>query len=237
MITPRVIALVAVCLLAGPPSFAQSEATGSSSNKQYHVEIIAFHYQGPDTSGGETLRRLVVEEYLPEPAFNIDEYNRVQEVVSYTGFKQLGGALERLRANPRYAVLSASAWVQPLLAQNRAVDVRVGEDAPASSEVLQDARGSAVPQMAGSLRVYGDHLLFVDLSLRARFPNRASPAQSSGDGDASSGRTRLEDAYEVYAINETRRIKLDEIHYFDHPYIGAIVSVTRHEGAVPESGS
>lgn len=230
MIMSRIVSLIAVCLLAGQTCFAQSVDTGSSSTKRYHVEVITFQYQGADTSGGESLRRLTVEEYLPEPAFDIDEYNRVREVVSFTGFKQLGRALERLRASPRYAVLSASAWVQPLLSQNRAVDVRLGEDAPASPDLLQDARGSAVRQVSGSVRVYGDHLLFVDLDLRARLPNRASPDQPSGSGDSPAGRVRLDDAHDTFAITESRRIKLDEIHYFDHPYIGAIVSVTRYQG-------
>ncbi len=234
---PRFVSLIAIFLLTSQACFAQSEEAGSSSTKQYHVEVIAFQYQGPDSSGGESLDRLIVEEYLPEPAFDVDEYNRVQDVVSYTGFKQLGRALERLRASPQYDVLSAAAWVQPLLSQSRAVDVRLGEDAPASSDMLQDARGFAGPQMAGSVRVYGDHLLFVDLNLRARLPSRVSADQSSGSADSTTGRTRLDDAHDAFALSESRRIKLDEIHYFDHPYIGAIVSVTRHEGAASDSGS
>lgn len=127
MTTPRIVSLIVLWLLGGQMSFAQSEDASSSSTKRYHVEAIAFQYQGPDTSGGESLHRLTVEEYLPESAFDIDQYNRVRDIVSYTGFKQLGRALERLRASPQYSVLSASAWVQPLLSRSRAVDVRLGK--------------------------------------------------------------------------------------------------------------
>lgn len=230
MTLTRMLPLIAASFLAGQPCLAQSDAPASSSGKQYHVEVIAFQYRGPDTSGGEAPDRLIVEDYFPEAGFDIDAYNRVQEVVSYTGLKQLGGALERLRNSPQYSILAAPAWVQPLLSQSRAVDVPLGGESPATSGLLQDSS-----ELTGTLRVFGDHLLFVDLQLRARLPRRPgtgnAAAQSAGAGESASGRTRLEDGYQSFRISERRRIKLDEIHYFDHPHIGVVVSVTRHEGA------
>lgn len=234
---PRFVSLIAIFLLTSQACFAQSEEAGSSSTKQYHVEVIAFQYQGPDSSGGESLDRLIVEEYLPEPAFDVDEYNRVQDVVSYTGFKQLGRALERLRASPQYSVLAASAWIQPLLSEREAVDVPLAGEAASSGDSQQGlSRRSAAPRLQGSVRIYGGQLLFVDMDIRAALPRRQSGGpvagqrvDASGDRETGVGRAPLDDGLESYRISETRRIKLDEIHYFDHPFIGAVLSVTRNE--------
>lgn len=216
--------------------FAQSDDAGSSSRPEYRVEVIAFQYRGPDSSGGERLDRLLVEDYLPGASFDIDEYNRVQQTVSFTGIGRLGGTLERLRASPQYAVLAASAWIQPLLSEREAVDVPLEGEAASSGDSQQDrSRRSAAPRLQGSVRIYGGQLLFVDMDIQAALPRRQSGGQASkqsmdasGDRETGFGRTPLDDGLETYRISETRRIKLDEIHYFDHPFIGAVLSVTRN---------
>lgn len=235
MILSRALSLVIVVLFAGQPCFAQSD---SSSRKQYRVEVIAFHYQGPDTSAGEEVDRLMVENYLPGASFDMEKYNRVRQIASFTNMVRLGGALERLRSSPQYSVLAATSWVQPLLSRNEAVEVPLGDSAPATSASLEGAAGRATsPRVSGFVRIHGGHLLFADLNLRAMLPRRPGRDTSSNDSFGSSedrgsgfGGTRLDDGYESFRISETRRIKLDEIHYFDHPYIGAVLSVTRHDG-------
>lgn len=238
MTLSRVFSLAAVLLLAGQSCFAQTEESDSTPKIQYHVEVIAFQYQGPDTSAGEDVDRLLVENYLPGGSFDIDEYNRVRETVSYTNVVQLGSALERLRASPQYSVLAASAWEQPLLSQSEAVSVPLGYEPPASSDSSGEySRTRASPGLTGSVRIYGGHLLFANMELRATLPRRAPADEGSGQSfsassaerGADSGRTRLGDRFQSFRISETRRIKLEEVHYFDHPYIGAILSVTRYE--------
>lgn len=233
MTLPRTISLITVLLLAGQLCFAQSDST---SRKQYRVEVIAFQYRGPDSSGGEEFDRLVVENYLPGPRFDMDQYNRVQETVTYTQPVQLRSALERLRSRPQYSVLAASAWVQPLLSERQAVDVPLGDFRGASSSGSSSGQSDS-PQVAGTVRIYGGHLLFADVDLRVTLPRRpgadsvperSEDAQSTGGG--SFGRTRLDDGRRTFRISEQRRIKLDEVHYFDHPHIGAVLSVTRYQG-------
>lgn len=237
MILSRVFSLIVVVVLAGQPCFAQSEQS-DSTRKQYQVEVIVFQYQGPDTTAGEDVDRLVVEDYLPRASFDMDEYNRVRQTVSFTNIAQLGGALQRLRSSAQYSVLAASAWVQPLLSRNEAVDVPLGDGASASAGSLEGSSGGALsPQLAGFVRIHGGHLLFADLELRAALPGRPGRQSlsqeslgASGSRDTRFGRTRLDDGYDTFRLSEKRRIKLDEIHYFDHPYIGAVLSVTRYEG-------
>jgi len=227
---PRALSFIAVLLLAVPTCFAQSEDSGAASRIRYHVEVIAFQYQGPDTAAGEQLDRVLVESYLPEPGFDIDEYNRVRETVSYTGVTQLSGALERLRASPQYSVLAASAWVQPLLSQRQSVAVPVGEDYPGATSAGPSG-GAVSNQTTGSVRIFGDHLLFVDMNLLASLA-RAPATASDSFGGASSGAAAARDAggLRSYRISERRRIKLEEVHYFDHPYIGALLHVSRYQG-------
>ncbi len=237
MILPRAVSLFVLSMLVGQACLAQSDDAGSSSRPVYRVEVIAFQYRGPDSSGGERLDRLLVQDYLPGASFDIDEYNRVQQTVSYTGIGRLGGALERLRASPQYSVLAASAWIQPLLSEREAVDVPLAGEAASSGDSQQGlSRRSAAPRLQGSVRIYGGQLLFVDMDIRAALPRRQSGGpvagqrvDASGDRETGVGRAPLDDGLESYRISETRRIKLDEIHYFDHPFIGAVLSVTRNE--------
>lgn len=241
MISARIVFSVFAALLTAQPGFAQSDQQGASTSQiRYHVEVIAFEYQGPDTAAGEDTDRLLVQNYLPDAPFDIDEYNRVQKTVSYTNITDLGGALERLRASPQYSVLAASAWVQPLLGHNQAVDVPLGDDFRGASGSQQDAsRGPMSSRLTGSVRIYGDQLLFVDMRLHATLPRRAPVGGGTGQSrDASAtgagdeyGRRPLDDGLRSYRIEETRRIKLEEAHYFDHPYIGAVLYVRRYEGS------
>jgi hypothetical protein len=57
--------------------------------------------------------------------------------------------------------------------------------------------------------------------------------QASTATGMNAGQGETPNGLAVYHISEIRRIKLDEVQYFDHPYIGAIVSVTRYTGPPP----
>lgn len=301
----RALAVFLTVLAAGQVCFAQTNQSNDKQDtrKKYQVEVIAFHYLGPDSSGGEQFDRLSVKDYLPAPGFDIDQYNRLRETITYTRLSHLNDVLDRLQADPRFAVMLATAWIQPLLDKKEAVEVPLGSEQGSEQEgydqgyyhgagpgahredrqdnsqdnsqstnqdgsrnIGQDEGGSmnqsvdqgmdqtgemsygsqadaggagADSRISGTLSVYGDHYLFVDLNLEAAFPEsmdennafQSTSAIPAGDGAESGG-----NGPRVFHISERRRIKLDEVQYFDHPYIGAIVSVTRYEGPMPDSG-
>lgn len=232
------------------PANANTEGTDNdvsvyADRKKYLVEVITFRYLGPDTSAGEVFDRLFVEDYLPTDPFDIDEYNRVREAVAYKDMDKLAGALEKLRLDRRYQVMSKVAWVQPLLDRNEAIDVPLGYESRTAGSSLHAPTASPVSsRLSGSLRVYGDYLLFVDIDLKAVLPKRAEDL-STADADQSLSPTVIggtpisgndpENRFDVFHLTEKRRIKLEEFHYFDHPRFGAIVSVVRHEDE-PEQG-
>lgn len=279
----RAFSLLMGLLVAGQVCLAQDEGGTDQSQpgqaqdappdarKQYQVEIVAFQYRGPDSSGGETFDRLSVEDFLPSRSFDIDRYNRIRDTISYTSLSHLDGALERLQTDPRFSVLLANAWVQPLLNKSEAIDVPLGGELSDEGLARPDAGSGAEPAagaplgdsgetdeglsaqndasgpyagtedgpVRGTLRVFGDYLLFVELNMEAKLPRPGEPAQSSESSySGDTGYYQSAGSYspfEVFHISEKRRIKLDEFNYFDHPYIGAIVSVTRYEGPLPES--
>jgi hypothetical protein len=68
----------------------------------------------------------------------------------------------------------------------------------------------------GSLRFYLSRFLIVEMNLALR------EMQSQGMFSGISENDTV-----VYRLNEPRRIKVSETHYFDHPKFGALVRVTQ----------
>jgi len=296
-------ALILIVLAAGPVCLAQTAQSSDQpdTRKKYQIEVIAFRYLGPDSSGGEQFDRLSVRDYLPAPGFNIEQYNKLRETISYTRLSHLSDALERLQTDPRFSVMLATAWIQPLLDKNEAVDVPLGSKPGSEQEgyyqdrhhganerdnkvmsqdmnqdTAQDMNGStnqglgqgvdqglgqdiapsgesaygsgssfgSGARISGTMRVFGDHFLFVNLNLEAALPEQADTgnalqdtSDSAGTGANDGGMAPMDNGSRVFHISEKRRIKLDEVQYFDHPYIGAIVSVTRYNGPAPDNAS
>ncbi len=83
------------------------------------------------------------------------------------------------------------------------------------SEVYQNAPvvpvGTLDTRIRGAVRVYRTSLIFVDIAL--------------GLTDS-----LLDPDLPLFFINEKRRVKFKEVHYFDHPRFGALVTVWPVEG-------
>ncbi|WP_371372776.1 CsiV family protein [Thalassotalea aquiviva] len=67
----------------------------------------------------------------------------------------------------------------------------------------------------GLFKVHLNHYLFIDSELNFHLPNpNATPGEPSGL---------------LIPFNQNRRVISNEIHYFDHPYVGLIVQIRRHQ--------
>lgn len=232
----RLYVIIIGLAAAVPAVFAQdTESDAASDRKQYRVEVITFQYLGPDTAAGEQFDGVHVQRYLPSDSFDIDEYNRIRETVSYTGLARLSSALDKLRSHPYYSVLSTAGWVQPLLSPGEAVAVPLGESGQSGADAAQSgSTGSARAQVSGTLSVYGGRLLYASLDLEATLPGQSASGQAAGGSSTATRSRSLSETAAgagigAFRLAETRRIKLNQYHYFDHPYMGAIVSVSRHE--------
>lgn len=250
MFLKRTVALIALILIAGQPCFAQSgeaaeddgEATPDRQRKQYLVELIVFEYLGPDSSAGERFDSLVVSDYFPGGSFDIQEYSRLNEMVSYTDMRYLSNALQRLSSDEQYRILERLAWTQPLLSRDEAIDINLGRESAGTVQTLDAATSQLSGNgVSGSVSVYGGFHLFVELDIKARLKRGRGvgrdnePDGQSGDngftpilGADSRQSQQAGSQFNTYHLVERRRIKLEERHYFDHPYLGAIVSVWRH---------
>ena len=214
------------CASAQQTNPSNASATSSTQEKRYLVEVIVFNYNGSISAAGEIWHRISPIEYSPEHFTSeesaVEELSPADELkdpVEYTELKELLPYLSKLVADPRYEVVTFTAWTQPLFEKKSAIRVELG---PVLDPVLTIDEGTPFsgPAIEGSLQLFENRLLFVDLDLRNEIVNSDSGLLSVDSAQAikNSG---------TFRIQEKRRVKLNEIHYFDHPFFGALVRVSR----------
>jgi Peptidoglycan-binding protein, CsiV len=234
----------------------------SQSQKLYLVELIAIEQTGPDTAGGEIWdkfsvvnsdRHMADSKTMPAAAPVITPDAEGPRWPEYAEMVHLSEALTSLQNNPRFPVLAHMAWIQPITDKRDAIIVPVpapvlaapgtpGQDGtgafpagsvPPGTEPATGVPGSAPPdaynaaspgpRLRGTVRIYENQLVFAEVDLQfASLPTTVRVP----DGAVLS-------RPQVYRISEKRRIKLNEVHYFDHPYFGALIRVSRTEDTQP----
>lgn len=112
----------------------------------------------------------------------------------------LSAATTALEKSGRHHVLAHLRWQQSAEAKSVSKPVKIS-----------NVEGG----LDGSLRFYLSRFLVLELNLALR------EAQSGGVFSGA-----LEKDATVYRLNEPRRIKVSETHYFDHPKFGALVRVS-----------
>lgn len=180
--------------------------------KWYQVEMIVFEHLIPDSSG-ELWN-----------AGNVPDYSNAIELVTgpdgSNAFKmlpssrhKLGGVNKVLKLSSEYRPVYHVAWQQPELRKSRAKKVHIKNP---------EAR------INGTVNLRGGHLLHLDLDI-SYFIDLYTESVTSFTEDGSE-EVVMEDIIMTgtYAqMKETRRIKLNELHYFDHPLFGVLMRVTR----------
>ena len=166
----------------------------------YQVEMIVFEHQEINT-GGEFLYRNAPLNYRNTmPLVSDPNGPKAFRKLSKSRYK-LGGVSKFLAQSGHYRLLHHLAWQQPELARKNAREVRIIDDKSYKFE--------------GSVKVRGGYLLHLDVDIAYFFD---SQAHNSPLAVGQRSYTR---------IQEARRIKLNELHYFDHPAFGVIVRVIR----------
>lgn len=112
----------------------------------------------------------------------------------------LSAAAAALEKSGRHHVLAHLRWRQTAEAKSVSKPVNIG---------------NATEGLDGSLRFYLSRFLIVEMNLALR------EMQGGGTFSGTAGNETV-----VYRLNEPRRIKVSETHYFDHPKFGALVRVT-----------
>lgn len=108
----------------------------------------------------------------------------------------LAAAATALENSGRHHVLAHLTWRQNVEAKSASKPVQIT---------------GAAGELDGALRFYLSRFLFVDINLNLR---------EAGAAGSEPGKE-----IPVYRLNEHRRVKIAEVHYFDHPKFGALVRV------------
>lgn len=204
----------------------------------YLVEVIVFNNLGPIPAGGEIWHREPRIEFDPDkfmtpqvaPAPGTGPLQPVLEVspgdaateadlIQFTELSNLATHLSKLHTDHRYEVVTYSAWVQPLFEKRDAVRVPIMRETPADEMATAIYPPVKVP-LSGDIRIFENRLLFVDVDVSNEFSDGYSGFSMAARGDRPPGK---------YTLREKRRVKLNELHYFDHPFFGILVRVSRHE--------
>jgi len=188
--------------------------------KWYQVEMVVFEHLATDTSG-----EMWNSDDVP------DYRNTIELVTDGSGsnaFKmlpssryKLGGVNKVLKLSSGYRPVYHVAWQQPELRKSRAKKVHIK---------------NPEAKINGTVKLRGGHLLHLDLNISYfvdLYTESITSFMEENISIAGEDVEEIEVDEEIimsgtYAqMKETRRIKLNELHYFDHPLFGVIMRVTR----------
>ena len=200
----------------------------------YQVEVIVFEYLHPDPDG---------ESWQKDPGMpdreSSTELTRgdgpagspfmAYRVISPSRYR-LDGVVQSLRSSHDYRPVLHVAWEQPGSGEGpvRAVHLEQSFGTPAvaidnpSAAVVQAAPAEPAGTIVdGTVRVRSGRFLHVDVDM-AYFPQNYRLQADDGGAGASAGLP-----LDHVRMQTSRKIKLNEFHYLDHPLFGVIVEVSR----------
>jgi hypothetical protein len=157
---------------------------------------------------------------------------------------RMNGIYRVLRLSREYRPLFHISWQQPGYDGNKALPVHIqSEDASNLYEISIPARLVTEPMpvdfyepvellVDGTLKIRSNLYLYIDLDMVLfRHPPMQNVQEESGLDltIVPVEHEREMKSVEYIRLTETRRIILNELHYFDHPMFGVILQVSRYE--------
>lgn len=186
----------------------QGTVYGADSDEppQYDVEVVIFRNLYPQTDG--ELR----SGYTPDAATEFASAPLQSDLVELSGkLHTLDNVAGALRRSGAYRVLAHRAWRQSAYDRSNTVPYRLQADPRNTQYSVQ-----------GTIRLIRERFLHLDVDLALR--------QDQGNGESGTGELA---AGPVSHLDETRRVRNNELHYFDNPWFGMIAKVTPYNR--PES--
>lgn len=218
----------------------------ASSPRWYQVEVIIFKHNNPADRNLETWKTstpaviesypdwrsaTVIGRYQAKPSDVPDVLGRIPFTPVAKEQQQLNDIYAQIRWSKHYTPLHQAAWIQPGYARDDPHPVQIKLDtAPdvrglnAFGEVISPY-DSLVTGVRGTIDVTLGSYLHVNVDLIYREPN-----SNNQDEFSSIEGYEIAPSYQDYRLQESRRVKLNDIYYFDHPAIGVVARVVRAEG-------
>jgi len=214
----------------------------ASAARSYRVDLVVFTQ--PQTADTEQWKdappplppALMTRAISPEELMNDVDLAAVTGQTEETEEKEVNFAdvLARLRKDPRRKVLLATSWVQIVDAPDASPILRItSEPGTAATPPMQPAATGPYametpsltplpPLLDGFVRFYLSGIYTLELDIRY---TPEVPFLEREDPD--------EPQYTTYRIHEKRRMKSDELNYYDHPKFGVLLLVNPAVG-IPE---
>ena len=206
----------------------------------YQVEVIVFDRLYPNLDGEQwqneefKMRDNLVE--LESATAVLDsEQNLVPYMILDINRHRLNGVNRVLKLSSEYRPLLHLSWQQPAAERRQSRYVHIqkidGEEATPVAETTEPAEEPEFLEelimpdkiMDGSIRIRSGFYLHadIDLSYFKTLPAENKIIRTSEES--------FQNSFDksVIKLKETRKIKLNEIHYFDHPMYGVILQVSR----------
>ena len=195
-------------------------STQASAN-WYQVEMIIFEHLYPETGGEQWYNN----KGLPDIASSVELVtNQGGDLVAYqvlpSGRYNIRGVYSALKSSREYRPVMHIAWQQPGLTRSNAKYVHIRDTAGIQN---RDGYQDSLVKFDGTIRLRGGHFLFLDIDLAYFF--KSLPESTI---DSAMINENITNQLSEYArLTESRKIKLNELHYFDHPLFGVITMVRR----------
>lgn len=192
-----------ISITAGLTLFSYSLCAQSELPTYYQVEVLVFQNKLPDLEGGELWSAERVDHTIKGLAEGVAP-NKTPSDGS-----PLSRARTRLESEGAYRILAHKFWVQEARPESETHGYAVSDD----SQLLS---GLVKFYISRYLHVRLDMLLLdLEASGGTGVPEHADRASADSNN-----------ATLAYRISERRRVRSDEIYYFDHPKFGVLVSVS-----------
>ena len=122
--------------------------------------------------------------------------NTTNDMMQPAANKTLTGSASRLKKSPRYQVHYHQSWKQPLKTKANAKSVAINNSL-----------------INGSVRLHKGTYLYATVDLQL------DRATQTDDWSEVGGQRK-------HYLKETRRVRRDKLHFFDHPHLGALLKLT-----------
>lgn len=183
----------------------------------YQVEIIVFEHLFSNADGEISQVGLKLPDFNNTVDFSASAGDGAGGFrLLSPGMYKLGGVYNELKFSRNYRPFLHMAWQQPQLGLSRAKNVRI-------RKTEGEASNASLIKLDGLVRIRSTQFLHADVDM-FYFPSPLSESfirYPVSDGGAGSMRTDFAE------LKETRKMKLNELHYFDHPLFGVLLRVSR----------
>lgn len=206
----------------------------------YQVEVVIFDRLNPNLDGEQwqndvfTIRNNLVELQPQDTSLNSNE-DLVPYMIMDRGHNRLNGVERIFRLSSQYRPLIHLSWQQPATQRRQSRYVHLQRlDAERVTELVETRSPDAEPEFLdeiiplnrivdGSIRIRSGFYLHADVDLNYFKDLPAENKILRTSDESFSGTTDRT----IIKLKETRKLKLNEIHYFDHPMLGVILQVSR----------